>query len=146
MTGPQSYGYVYQPQIVRDQKHNAIWIIVAWVIAVITVGYMLPWAIAASRGKSNQLAVGLINFLLGWTFIGWVVALVMACGAHGALAVASVPVHVPPQQAFTSWDQGQVAAAQVPQQLPPPGWYPAPDGSVQQAWWDGQAWAEGPRT
>lgn len=43
---------------------------------------MLPWAVAATRGKSNATAVALINLLLGWTLIGWIVALVMACGAH----------------------------------------------------------------
>ncbi|MBO1753891.1 superinfection immunity protein [Allobranchiibius sp. CTAmp26] len=61
---------------------NAALIVVAWVIAVITFFYMLPWAVAATRGKSNQLAIGLVNLLLGWSFIGWVVALVMACGAE----------------------------------------------------------------
>ena len=39
-------------------------------------------AIAESRGKSNSLAIGLVNFLLGWTLIGWIVALVMACTSH----------------------------------------------------------------
>jgi hypothetical protein len=55
---------------------------IAWVVALITLGYMLPWAIAASRGKSNAGAIGLLNFLLGWTVVGWVIALVMACTAH----------------------------------------------------------------
>jgi hypothetical protein len=48
---------------------------------------MLPWAVAATRGKSNALAIGLLNFLLGWTFIGWLAALVMACGSHQSYAV-----------------------------------------------------------
>lgn len=54
----------------------------AWIIAIITLGYMLPWAIAATRGKSNSGAIGWLNLLLGWSIIGWVIALVMACGAH----------------------------------------------------------------
>ncbi|PVG84031.1 hypothetical protein DDE18_05285 [Nocardioides gansuensis] len=39
---------------------------------------MLPWAVAMSRGTRNRASVGWINFLLGWTVIGWIVALVMA--------------------------------------------------------------------
>ncbi|MAY97669.1 MAG: hypothetical protein CMH84_14200 [Nocardioides sp.] len=39
---------------------------------------MLPWAVAMSRGTRNRASVGWINFLLGWTIIGWIVALVMA--------------------------------------------------------------------
>ena len=31
---------------------------IAWLVALITLGYMLPWAIAASRGKSNAGAIG----------------------------------------------------------------------------------------
>lgn len=55
---------------------------VAWIVAILSLGYMLPWAIAASRGKANSGAIGILNLLLGWTLIGWIVALVMACSAH----------------------------------------------------------------
>lgn len=54
----------------------------AWIIAILTMGYMLPWAIAATRGKSNSGAIGWLNLLLGWSVIGWIIALVMACGVH----------------------------------------------------------------
>ena len=60
---------------------------VAGALAIVTLGYMLPWAIAATRGKSNAGAIGWINLLLGWTGIGWIVALVMACTAHQSSAV-----------------------------------------------------------
>lgn len=80
---PPAYGPSYgsTTMITRPAPNGAL-IAVAWIIAVCTFLYMLPWAIAATRGKSNQAAVGLINFLLGWSFIGWVVALVMACTAE----------------------------------------------------------------
>jgi hypothetical protein len=145
MTQPHPYGFVHQTQLVRDQKHSAFWIIGAWVLALVSFGYMLPWAIAASRGKSNHLAIGLLNLFLGWTFIGWVVALIMACGAHqaGAVQVASVPVQFAPQQNVSTWGQPQVTATPMPQQLPPPGWYPSPDAPGQQAWWDGKTWTTG---
>lgn len=75
-----------RPVVVSDQRVSGSMTLVAWVVAILTLGYMLPWAIAETRGKSNSMAIGLVNFLLGWTAIGWVVALVMACGAHQKVA------------------------------------------------------------
>lgn len=43
--------------------------------------YFLPTIIANSRGVRSAGGVFVINLLLGWTFIGWVVALAWAvCG------------------------------------------------------------------
>lgn len=61
--------------------------IVALVLAIITVGYLLPWAIAVLRGKSNGTAILLVNLLLGWTVVGWIIALVMACMPHQSYVV-----------------------------------------------------------
>ncbi|MET0010901.1 superinfection immunity protein [Dehalococcoides mccartyi] len=38
--------------------------------------YFLPSIIALANHRRNTLAIFLLNLLLGWTFIGWVVALV----------------------------------------------------------------------
>jgi hypothetical protein len=54
-------------------------VVFAWLITAGTFGYMLPWAVAVTRGAPNRNAVGLLCLFTGWTFIGWVVALVMAC-------------------------------------------------------------------
>ncbi len=40
--------------------------------------YFLPAFVAFMRGHQNTVAIFLVNLLLGWTFIGWVVALVWA--------------------------------------------------------------------
>jgi len=40
--------------------------------------YMLPTIIAYSRMHKNTLAIGIVNFFLGWSLIGWVGALVWA--------------------------------------------------------------------
>jgi hypothetical protein len=42
------------------------------------VMYFLPSLIALVRDKRDILAIVLLNFFLGWTVIGWVVALVWA--------------------------------------------------------------------
>jgi len=41
-----------------------------------TVLYFLPTIIAALKSKRDTLSIFLLNFFLGWTFIGWFVALI----------------------------------------------------------------------
>ena len=40
--------------------------------------YFVPAIIAGARQTDNATAILLINLFLGWTFIGWMAALVMA--------------------------------------------------------------------
>lgn len=40
--------------------------------------YFLPALIAAMRGHHNTGAITMLNLFLGWTFLGWVIALVWA--------------------------------------------------------------------
>jgi hypothetical protein len=77
--------YIVPSVVVTDQRDRSGMAIVAWIFTVITGLYFLPWAIAATRGKSNAGTIGLITWLLGWTVVGWIVALVMACTAHRVL-------------------------------------------------------------
>jgi hypothetical protein len=42
------------------------------------VMYFLPSIIALARSKRDLLAIFLLNFFLGWSVIGWIVALVWA--------------------------------------------------------------------
>jgi hypothetical protein len=51
-----------------------------WVLSFIlgTILYFLPIIIAVARHKRNIVGIVLVNVLLGWTFIGWIVALVWA--------------------------------------------------------------------
>jgi hypothetical protein len=51
--------------------------VVAVIVAILTAGYMLPWAIAAVRDVRHW-GVFWINLLLGWTIIGWIWALVLS--------------------------------------------------------------------
>lgn len=44
--------------------------------------YFLPAIIAAARHTHNSTGILLLNIFLGWTFVGWVIALVLAiCSA-----------------------------------------------------------------
>lgn len=76
--------------------------VVLWVI--LFIAYWIPTIIAVVRGVPNKGSVIVINFFLGWTFIGWIVAL--------AMSVRSKP------------DYPQV----------PPGYYPPPPGYPPQAY------------
>ena len=40
--------------------------------------YLLPTIIVLARRKKNVLGPILVNVLLGWTFVGWIVALIWA--------------------------------------------------------------------
>jgi hypothetical protein len=46
--------------------------------ALIAVLYFVPAVVAFSRKKANRTAILVLNIFLGWTFIGWVIALVWA--------------------------------------------------------------------
>jgi hypothetical protein len=53
----------------------------AWVWVIFFLVYSLPYMVAEMRQHHNQLAIGVLNLLLGWTVIGWFVALVWASTA-----------------------------------------------------------------
>src|SRR5258707_12765787 len=42
------------------------------------VAYWVPTLAANSNRHRNRAAIGMLNLLLGWTFVGWVVALLWA--------------------------------------------------------------------
>lgn len=75
------------PRIITDQKTRVVSAPVAILVAVVSAGYMLPWAIAAVRGNANAWSVFWINLLLGWTVVGWIIALVMSIKEHRVLGV-----------------------------------------------------------
>ena len=50
---------------------------------IVVLGYFLPLMIASLREHDSAVGVGLLNLLLGWTFLGWVAALIWAVsGKH----------------------------------------------------------------
>lgn len=61
------------------RPHSTARVVLSWVAAVLTVGYLIPWAIAITRQKRDHVPTLLVNVFGGWSVIGWVAALVMAC-------------------------------------------------------------------
>lgn len=60
--------------------------VVALVVAILSAGYMAPWAVAAIRDVRHW-SVFWVNLLLGWTVIGWIIALIMALRARRQIVV-----------------------------------------------------------
>lgn len=59
--------------------------------------YFLPTIVGSARHVRSPGTVFVINLFLGWTFIGWVVALALAFGeartTHVAISVVQHPGH-----------------------------------------------------
>jgi hypothetical protein len=51
------------------------------------VSYFLPTIIALVRERHDKLSIFLLNFFLGWSIVGWVIALVWACKTERVIVV-----------------------------------------------------------
>jgi hypothetical protein len=62
-------------------------------VLLIGVVYFLPLWVAAARNCKAIGGIAVIDFFLGWTFIGWVVALAWAaCGETKTKALPAAPL------------------------------------------------------
>lgn len=57
-----------------------IWelILIILIVMVTSPVYFLPLIVAIYRGHASKTAIGVLNLLLGWSGIAWVVVLVWA--------------------------------------------------------------------
>ncbi|ATN99064.1 TPA: superinfection immunity protein [Klebsiella pneumoniae] len=55
-------------------KLMSVWNIIVLIFAIII--YVLPGVIASSREHKNATAIWVLNIVLGWSFLGWIAALV----------------------------------------------------------------------
>ena len=51
--------------------------------------YFIPTFVATEKKHRNEGAIGVLNFFVGWTFIGWVVCLVWALSSQKPLEVSN---------------------------------------------------------
>lgn len=93
----------------------------AFLILLGVAAYFLPTICALVRKVPNRGSVIIINIFLGWTFIGWVVALAMAFRSQNP----SVNVNIQNQQP-AGYPQPQAGYQQPPQQ--PGGYQPQGPG------------------
>jgi hypothetical protein len=55
--------------------------VILYIVPIFLVVYFLPAIIARSKNKRNTVDILALNLLLGWTLLGWLLALVWACRA-----------------------------------------------------------------
>ena len=75
--------YVYEKQCLFERSERRamnMYHLTAWDLIVMSllifVVYFLPTFIALIRRYNDSLGIMALNCLLGWTFVGWVVALI----------------------------------------------------------------------
>jgi Superinfection immunity protein len=93
----------------------------ALVLLALLAAYFLPAFVASRRKVPHAGSVIVINVFLGWTMVGWVVALAMACRDAGPQPALAPPGGPPP---------GSHAAPSPPQ--PPPARWPDIDPGYRQ--------------
>jgi Superinfection immunity protein len=65
-----------------DPAAAIISVVIVLILCVIGLAiYFLPTGIAMLRNHPNSMAIFLINFLLGWMCLGWIVALIWSVTA-----------------------------------------------------------------
>ena len=71
-----------------------------WAITIpLIIGYWLPSGVALARGHQNSWAIVALNLFLGWTVLGWILALVWSLTAHHWNAA------VVTRERFYGWDE-----------------------------------------
>ncbi len=76
---PLVLALIATPALAQDNSAAAAGMMVAIIIIlVLALLYFVPTAVAQYRKASNTTTVFLVNLLLGWTAIGWIVALILA--------------------------------------------------------------------
>ena len=58
--------------------------------------YFIPTVIALKRNHINKVPIILVNILLGWSFIGWIVALIWACSNSDKPVIINNTMPIPP--------------------------------------------------
>ncbi|MBS1098548.1 superinfection immunity protein [Gluconobacter sphaericus] len=69
----------------NNKTKSMYFAIVITIVIVSILMYLLPTIIAINRCVNKMAAVVLVNILFGWTFIGWAVALIMACSMERSI-------------------------------------------------------------
>lgn len=58
-------------------------VILLFFVGLVIFAYLLPSFVALQRNHVNTTAICVLNILVGWSFIGWVAALVWALVKSG---------------------------------------------------------------
>jgi hypothetical protein len=68
-----------------------------FIILVLMFLYLVPTFIAAARHRQNRIMIFNVNLLIGWTLIGWIVALVWSLSRDAVIVTPSVLAAAQPE-------------------------------------------------
>ena len=103
LSGPA--GWVTQWHQTHAAPPYAGWMVAA-ILLVLAMLYFLPTLVARARGVHGVVAVAVLNLLIGWTVLGWIIALTMA------LVMERRIDHEMRLAAYRHWADGQAAGRQ----------------------------------
>ena len=63
-------------------------------LVIIACLYFIPYGVARSRKHPSTTGIGLLNLVLGWTMIGWLVALILAASGKPGETGPTPATHV----------------------------------------------------
>ena len=63
-------------------SHVIVHLVLAVVAVVVAIAYFVPTIVAVVRKHHWIPRIFVVNALLGWTVIGWIIALIWACAAE----------------------------------------------------------------
>jgi hypothetical protein len=106
-------------------------------VAILFIPYWIPTIVAAARKHPSTGAILTLNLSLGWTFVGWVAALVWAVAntsrqpvyVHNTVVAGGAPVVPQPRPQYRAGDvvngyrftgASWVPVEEAPAPLPPP--------------------------
>jgi hypothetical protein len=106
---------------------GGVFLAVLWVVGILlgAAAYFAPTIVAALARGRHLAAVAVINAFLGWSLIGWVVALALAFAGKGEPRTVVVMPQAAPTQT-----SGSIPALPAVGSRSPEGLY----------WWDGRGW------
>jgi hypothetical protein len=104
------------------------------IVAGIAFLYFMPSIDARRRKVPDVGMIFVINLLLGWTIIGWIIAMALAYRTPEAKRVEQMARALQISEANSGSMQTTNSA--------PPGWYPSPNNPSIRRWWDGSRWTE----
>jgi hypothetical protein len=76
----------------KNNRENEMEVVFGFVVLACALFiYLLPTYVAWAKKHTNFAAIAMLNVLLGWTFVGWVVALVWAMSKPAVITVVVPP-------------------------------------------------------
>lgn len=105
--------WLSQPSGVADVAGT---VVLALAVPLVVGMYLLPTLVALKRGVPDRGSVAVINVLLGWTFLGWVIALALAFRSRGARSAATLgDLPAASSAASPSGETGTMPAPRAPE-------------------------------